>query len=430
MIKQHFTNWTGNDLCAGALAILAFVLPFSLVIVPYVIGLAAVSILFQSDLKAKIFRAIRSPFLLLPACFYIFHLVGLFYTRNLDRGWFDVQVKVSLLLIPLIVFIAKDTIALKYRFILGSFILGNLLSAVSCLVIAWIHSTTSGSFIPFETDYEGKNNLVNILFSGYSYFNYTKLSAFIHVNYYALFVLFILYYLYNELRIKGMRMSRKERRLKSSMALFFLLFFVLLQSRSGFLSLMVLIGLEFVLQMKHPKHARVKLGVLISFAVVLILVVGSSERVSRLYRGEALPSYTELEQVEIRLKLWEMAIPVIKNNPLFGVGTGDVEEAFRKDFTPSLLEQSNGVYLNVHNEYLHTAMRLGIPACLFLLIMLFYPLHYMLTRSEHRYVLGFILIIAVSLIFESMLNRLYGVVFFSLFYSLFGVILTNHHKIN
>jgi len=70
---------------------------------------------------------------------------------------------------------------------------------------------------------------------------------------------------------------------------------------------------------------------------------------------------------------------------------------------------------NVHNQYLETWMGIGILSFVLLLLLLFIPLFF---RSKHYLLPYLIIILSTSFLFESMLNRLAGVMFFAFFLSL------------
>ena len=80
---------------------IAFFLPFAR-LVPIFIVLLALNWLIQGDLKNK-FRAIfKNRMALLFIAFYLLHIIGLIYTNNISFGLFDIQVKLYLLVFPLI----------------------------------------------------------------------------------------------------------------------------------------------------------------------------------------------------------------------------------------------------------------------------------------------------------------------------------------
>lgn len=119
-----------------------------------------------------------------------------------------------------------------------------------------------------------------------------------------------------------------------------------------------------------------------------------------------------------RIEYWKNAIMIIKSNPLKGVGTGDVKEAFNKHYEMHGSALENIYRLRAHNQFLTFAIALGIPAMLILVVALFNP-----AFSEKRWKLFLpqliILTAFISMLNEDTLETQAGVSFFAFFYCLF-----------
>jgi len=74
--------------------------------------------------------------------------------------------------------------------------------------------------------------------------------------------------------------------------------------------------------------------------------------------------------------------------------------------------------LNVHNQFLETFVGQGILGDIILLLLLIYPFIQSLKKQNYLFAL-FLLLIGINFLFESMLNRQAGVLFFAFFYSYF-----------
>src|ERR1017187_2310828 len=123
--------------------LIAFCLPFAR-LTPIFIALMLLNWLLEGDLKNKFQIIYKNKFALLFIAFYGMHLIGMLYTKNINSGWFDLQVKFSLLLFSIILssrpFNNKDidTIFL-------SFIGGGVLSSIILLGRAIYLYITLGS---------------------------------------------------------------------------------------------------------------------------------------------------------------------------------------------------------------------------------------------------------------------------------------------
>ena len=74
-----------------------------------------------------------------------------------------------------------------------------------------------------------------------------------------------------------------------------------------------------------------------------------------------------------RLEYWRVSKEIIKDNPLFGVGTGDVPTTFETKYKaiPNSLDKK--YQLRSHNQYLSTAIALGLIGLVLFFIFILYP---------------------------------------------------------
>jgi hypothetical protein len=119
----------------------------------------------------------------------------------------------------------------------------------------------------------------------------------------------------------------------------------------------------------------------------------------------------------MKLEYWKMAIRIINKNPLFGTGTGDIQDAFNDEyvFTNSHLKKEED-RRRAHNQFLETEATLGIIGLLILLIATFHPL--LQLKKLHWLYLPFFLIIVLSYLTEDTLENQLGVSIYSFFNSL------------
>jgi len=119
-----------------------------------------------------------------------------------------------------------------------------------------------------------------------------------------------------------------------------------------------------------------------------------------------------------RLEFVKTALGIIKQNFIFGVGTGDVNIAFKKEYerTNSKLEDKNR--WRAHNQYLSIFVAFGLFGFIVFLFALFYPPLKNKGFSDNRY-LAFFIIIIISMLTEDTLETQAGVTFFAFFNTLF-----------
>lgn len=127
---------------------------------------------------------------------------------------------------------------------------------------------------------------------------------------------------------------------------------LLTQSRGAWASLFVstvIIGL--LLLVKIMKKKKIYLIVVTALLVVAIIVgVGVY---SMTHSDQLQPGIKQAEGTLLfRIQLWNLAVPIVKDNPLWGIGLN----SFR-------LEPEVRYFLSsAHNQFLHIAVELGIPA--------------------------------------------------------------------
>ncbi len=116
-----------------------------------------------------------------------------------------------------------------------------------------------------------------------------------------------------------------------------------------------------------------------------------------------------------RVEYIKASLNIIKDNPLIGVGTGDIADAFQQYYedTNSKLEKENR--LRSHNQYLAITVAFGIIGLLWYLFSLLYPLHEKKNRN-YLYII-FLAIMLMSMLTEDTLETQIGVTLFAFFNS-------------
>lgn len=119
-----------------------------------------------------------------------------------------------------------------------------------------------------------------------------------------------------------------------------------------------------------------------------------------------------------RIESVKMGLGIIKENFLFGVGTGDLYNSYQKqyDITNSKLKGENRI--TGANQFLNFFVSFGFVGFIFILFALIYPA--IKTKSFNEYLfLMFFIIAAISMFGEDTLKFHSGVTYFAFFYSFF-----------
>lgn len=143
-----------------------------------------------------------------------------------------------------------------------------------------------------------------------------------------------------------------------------------------------------------------------------------------LYQHGGNPNgHSILQRVEHLKIAWELA----KSNWLFGVGIGDVNQAFLNEYDTqnSLLELEQRH--RSHNQFLTLWIGLGIIGLCFFVAMLLLPL--IEVEAKDYFFWSILIALLVSLFFQDMLETQAGVCIFGLFYSLMAFTDTSSSKV-
>ncbi|MBP1646277.1 MAG: O-antigen ligase family protein [Bacteroidetes bacterium] len=353
--------------------------------------------------KTYVLKPLFDKKILLFLIFFCLHIIGVFYSSNKDSALFDLQIKLPMLILPLIFiflpksFITKDKL---WQYAL-SIIAGLTITIFYCFSYGIVRAVSNS--LPI---------LPEII--------YTKLSANFHPSYLSLFAAIGLVLTY-KIPLKNIFTHIKNTGLiKSIIIVLISIFLIMLNSRTGFIVMVIsylwiLIDMFFV---SKRKVLTISTALIVSLSLVIVL---STDILSQRYNNainnigqndNIMPEQSSMSQ---RNFIYSNSLNLISENIVFGVGTGDVKSTFEK-----LYERENvhfQSYLNAHNQYLQTTIALGLVGLLILLSLFFFPMIKMIKEKEF-FLLTIFILIGFSFLFESMLERNMGTYFFALIYVL------------
>jgi hypothetical protein len=133
-----------------------------------------------------------------------------------------------------------------------------------------------------------------------------------------------------------------------------------------------------------------------------------------LYRKYNNPNGGSLSQ---RIEFTRASLHLIGQHPWFGVGTGDVPQAFRRAYDELHSPLKEEFRFRAHNQYLAIAVAFGLVGLAFFLFVLFYP--WFASRRNHTYLyLVFLCIMLLSMFPEDTLETQAGTTLFAFFMAL------------
>lgn len=400
-----------DDFDRYAFVLLAFMLPLEKKLVPWLIALIILD-WFRRGNFLQIRRTLRAKrgraFLLFFALFYLLHLVGMLHTHYLEQGWFDLEVKMSLFIFPLM-FLTLDLdrwpIRWRHR-LLAAFVSGVTLSMlVSFAIASW------------NMYADGDN----------AWFFYTRLSVFHHPAYMAMYLNFAIVICLGFIFHKELPLSSGRQFLGYLLIVFFMLSVVLLSSKAGILGLIVVLFftmIYLVFRQRRVLYGILSFGVALTLLYTLILLFPfSRDRIDR--AAQSIDSAETLdpssrESTAERLLVWEAALELSTEHFFTGVGTGDVVEELILIYKEKGISAAAEGRLNAHNQFLQTHLGLGLIGSLVLLLMILLPLAEALRKDDYFYAI-FLLLFGFNLLFESMLQVQAGVIYYAFFNAWFYV---------
>jgi len=117
-----------------------------------------------------------------------------------------------------------------------------------------------------------------------------------------------------------------------------------------------------------------------------------------------------------RFEYWKASLGIIKENIMFGVGTGDVEIAFANEYEKTNSPLTKEWRLRSHNQFMAIAVAFGLIGLLWFLFSLVYPILKEKKLFNYFYMI-FFMIALLSFLTEDTLETQAGVTFFAFFNS-------------
>ncbi len=121
--------------------------------------------------------------------------------------------------------------------------------------------------------------------------------------------------------------------------------------------------------------------------------------------------------VVMRWVYWNTAFVIFKENLLFGVGTGDIQDAFNQQYEKENSILTEKFRLRAHNQFITAFVTYGIVGGILFLVFLFYPFIALNLKENYLY-LAFFLVMVISMFTEDTLDTQVGLTLYVFFSSL------------
>lgn len=359
---------------------------------------------FSFGYKEKYRTLITKPLALAFLGFYLLHLLSSFYSSNSSVALHDLQLKISLVLLPIFM-LSTSLFSKDWKRL--------LLKAFSILMVGMAVYDLFTSYTEF------------IISSNYSSFYYKNLPHLLvskphYVAWYYSFALFIALY---EIIIRN-----KYKILWSIAASILMLSLIFLSSRAYLLAfsiVAIISGTIWIRKRSVSKRSILKLLLPLGFLISLALIIPNTRaRIVDTYAEiNKLVDHDDHRQTNPRVYIWKYAGKLIKEKMLLGYGIGDAKLELNK-----ALEKCDALFwngsenvllnkkqLNYHNQFLQTWAEVGILGLLLLLYLMIKPFF---LKNKHPLFLIFVGLTLFGFLTESMLERQAGVVMLAFMYPL------------
>lgn len=343
--------------------------------------------------------------MILFALLLFWQIAGLFQGSSLSAGIERIYKRASILLFPVALFWPAEKIRLNIKLLLRIFAACLFVYFIYCLISALCNSlSVSDGKVVF--------NQFDELYTYESNFTSLRLVNGAHPSYVAMYALLALLISVDNLFEPYSKL--KARILWIFAAFSFSLFIVLLASRAGIFATVVSLPLFILFRIKKNTSFFILFSVIALTMTCFIVLALNNSRIKYSIESASNNEISKTISEDIRFTIWKSAWTVIKAHPLTGVGTGNASTELKKEFVD--LGYSEGFYanLNAHNQFLEIFLENGLIGLLIFLGLIGYLIYIGMTE-RNDFLLIYILTVVIFFIFESMLNRLAGVMFFPLF---------------
>jgi O-antigen ligase len=341
---------------------------------------------------------------------YVLYALYVLPSNHVDIGMKYLEYKLSLLVFP-ILFSFRPTFIVDRNKMLNAF-------SIACLIL--------GLFYVIQSLYHfwltGKS----------SYFHSSLFASNHHPSYVAAFFSFVIYYLF----IEFPRMTSNVCKTTSiGIMIFLMLLHLPLESLSGIIVLGFLLT-SVVLSWAWKNLSKWVFGAVILcglFSLQVLFWIKPSLKDNLSHTTSLVTRYIHspsdfikenpagMSGNQSRLVIWTITGEIILEHP-FGVGLGNLEDEMQQKL--EVLNQSELMEKNYnpHNQFLQIFAEIGLIGILLFIAVLYFAVRQARKQKDVLY-LFLIFSLVINCLFESMLQRQSGIVFYIVFITLFATIL-------
>lgn len=399
-----------NNLLSSVLGGLLFVLS----VIPHfaTIGIVLLAVTVFYGYRKKWLRFHFNKITILFVLLYLIYLTGVLFTHHMKEALSGLEYKLSLIVLPFLLMIrTKEPFSHKNLFI--GLIFG-------CVV---------GAFVGLYKGYSCYLETTSI-----SCMLSSSVSTIIHPTYFSVYTTLAIISLWIGYRRNYPFFTAP---IVVVLTCFLVVYTVLMMSLTGmlYLGLMMIVSMGLFIYTKWKKAgvvAFVFFVPVLMFACYKVVPPVKHEVDDVIYYGERYfensdhyfeSLYYPYSGTESRLIMWRISMQQLKETP-FGLGTGNVDEVLQYRMQENKLhEEFVAKNLNSHNQYLQTGLETGIFG-LIVLVLIILLVTWKAIKEKNLFLLALVVSFAFNCLFESMLQRQSGVVFYVVLFCILTIPIT------
>jgi O-antigen ligase len=376
--------------------LISFLIPFGInhgaIIIAWTI-----CFLFFDDIKPKFKILLLNKWAIILLSFFFIHVIASFFSTNTAEALSSIEIKLCFFAFPILIFASRFN-DLQIKQIAIAFVSGCFLSALFCLLRA--------VYLYYAEHFNA--------------FFYSEFTYFSHPSYFSMHLIFaqLIVMRYYKRWLSHLSYLNVKIGLITSL---FLVSIYLCSSKMGLITAFILIPSTLFMLLYSNGYKKTLL--VLSGSFILIMLISYQLFPTPFERFKVALSVTSSSQeidkaasesTAVRILIWEEAVKLIKQNWIFGLSPGDVNDALYHSYEESGLTGAMNKKLNAHNQFLQTFLGTGIVGfILLLLITIWLILLGFIKRNAMLLLFG--ILITLNFLVESMLQAQAGFVFFSFF---------------
>lgn len=337
--------------------------------------------------------------------FFAWQIFGMLYSDNPKEGWRNIELRLSLLLFPLVLISPGDMIKRKISTLLRLFAISTFSYLLICYGYAFYRSL----------DFQNGILTFNPHLPVYVWLNYfygLEFAIFQHPSYLSMYALLSVFIAFESFFDRSV--SKNQRYFWFVIGIILLVSMYFLSSRAGILAAIILVPFYLFRKFRMKGENRY-LGIGIFGGILILLpILLTNPRVNNYLKWRSGKELNNMIIKEDRITIWNTVNNILKQNIVFGVGTGDIQDELNKEYVKTGNTRLAEDNFNAHNQYIEVILENGLIG-LVLFLLLFGVMFYISISERNIIYMMFLFIVLFSFLFETMLNRLAGVSFFSLF---------------